>query len=81
MKKFLAIYIGTEAALERAQWKKLEEDKRNAVQASGIEAWMQWGKANSAAIVDQGCPLGKTKRASPRGISDIKNNFDRLCDR
>jgi hypothetical protein len=38
-----------------------------------MDAWMQWGEANSAAIVDQGTPLGKTKRASPDGVSDIKN--------
>lgn len=31
MKRFLAIYIGTEAALERAQWNKLDEEKRKAL--------------------------------------------------
>jgi hypothetical protein len=74
MKRFLAIYIGTEAALEKAQWKKLDEEKRKALQASGVKAWMEWGMANSAAIVDQGSPLGKTKRAS-QGIADIKNSM------
>ena len=49
MKKFPAIYIGTEAALERAQWKKLDEEKRKALEASGINAWMEWGMTNSAA--------------------------------
>jgi hypothetical protein len=34
---------------------------------------MDWGTANTSAIVDQGGPLGKTKRASPNGIADIKN--------
>jgi hypothetical protein len=74
-KKFLAIYIGTEAALERSGWKKLDEEKRKARDAEGLKAWMEWGTAHSAAIVDQGSPLGKTKRASPSGISDIKNNM------
>jgi hypothetical protein len=73
MKKFLAIYIGTEAALERARWKSLDENQRKALEASGIKAWMDWGTANSAAIVDQGSPLGKTKRASAEGVTDIKN--------
>jgi hypothetical protein len=73
MKRFLAIYIGTEAALERSQWNTLEEEQRQARKASGIKAWMEWGTANSAAIVDQGSPLGKTKRASPEGVEDIKN--------
>jgi hypothetical protein len=75
MKRFLAIYIGTEAALERARWNKLDEPKRREVQASGIKAWMEWGTTQSAAIVDQGGPLGKTKRVSPQGTSDIKNTM------
>lgn len=75
MKRFLAIYIGTEAALERAQWNRLSEEKRSALQASGVKAWMEWGAVNSDAIVDQGSPLGKTKRASAQGISDIKNSM------
>ena len=75
MKRFLAIYIGTEAALAKAQWNQLDEERRKALQASGVKAWMEWGMANSAAIVDQGSPLGKTKRASAQRITDIKNSM------
>ena len=75
MKKFLAIYIGTADSLEKAQWDKLDERKRKELEASGIKAWMQWGAANSGAIVDQGSPLGKTKRASKQGTADMKNNM------
>ena len=75
MRRFLAIYIGTEAALERAGWKSLDEEQRKAVEASGVEAWMEWGTAHADAIVDQGSPLGKTKRASARGIADTKNSL------
>jgi hypothetical protein len=73
MKKFLAIYIGTEAALERSQWNQLDEAKRKERQALGMKAWMDWGRAHAAAIVDQGTPLGKTKRAAPDGVEEIKN--------
>jgi hypothetical protein len=73
MKTFLATYIGTEEALDKAQWSKLDESKRKAIERSGIKAWIDWGTAHAAAIVDQGSPLGKTKRASARGIADIKN--------
>src|SRR5688572_21153265 len=73
MKNFLAVYIGTEAALARAQWNELDEEKRKAREAAGFQAWMDWGVQNAEAIVDQGSPLGKTKRASPEGLSDIKN--------
>jgi hypothetical protein len=75
MKRFLAIYTGSEAAHERSGWNKLSEENRKAKQAEGIKAWMQWGTIHSAAIVDQGSPLGKTKRAAPDGISNIKNNI------
>ena len=73
MKKFLAIYIGTETALERSGWNTLNEGKRKEREASGMKAWMDWGRAHSTAIVDQGTPLGKTKRASPEGLTDLKN--------
>src|SRR5688572_30547464 len=75
MKRFLAIYIGTATALEKARWNQLDEEKRKAVEEAGIKAWMEWGTAHSAAIVDQGSPLGKTRRASPQGITDITNTM------
>ena len=73
MKNFLAIYIGTASALERAQWNQLDEQKRKAREAEGMRAWMEWGVRNAAVIVDPGGPLGKTIRASPDGIESIKN--------
>ena len=73
MKKFLAIYVGTQAALER--WKSLDDQTRKAREASGMEAWMKWGRDHAAVIVDQGSPLGKTKRANAEGISDTKNTM------
>jgi hypothetical protein len=75
MKQFLAIYIGTAGALEKAHWNELDAAKRKQIEASGMQAWMAWGTANSATIVDQGSPLGKTKRASSQGIEDIKNGM------
>lgn len=73
MKRFLAIYIGTEAGLDRAGWTSMTESDRKAREAAGMKAWMEWGKSHGAAIVDHGTPLGKTKRAAPEGLSDIKN--------
>jgi hypothetical protein len=75
MKKFLAIYIGTMEAFEKKGWNKLDPRKRKELEQSGMQAWMAWGTVNAAAIVDQGSPLGKTKRASKQGIEDIKNNM------
>ena len=71
MKKFLAVYIGTEDAM--AKWKDLSEDARKEREKQGMNAWMQWGEKNAKAILDTGAPLGKTKRTSAKGITDIKN--------
>jgi hypothetical protein len=73
MKKFLAIYMGSKSALEKSKWAKLETEERKALETAGVNAWMNWGTANASAIVDQGKPLGKTKRVSAEGIADITN--------
>jgi hypothetical protein len=73
MKKFLGVYMGTGAARANAQWNELTESERKETEAKGIKAWMEWGTTNAGAIVDQGAPLGKTKRASKQGIADFKN--------
>jgi hypothetical protein len=73
MKKFLAVYIGTATALEKARWLEMSESERTAVEARGMQAWMAWGEAHGRAIVDGGAPLGKTKRVGKDGIADIKN--------
>jgi hypothetical protein len=73
MKTFLAIYMGTQEAL--AKWKQLTEDERARREQQGIQAWMAWGTTHAAAIVDQGTPLGKTKRIAADGISNITNRM------
>ena len=75
MKKFLAIYIGTASALEKSGWNTMDESKRKALEASGMKAWGEWMMVNKAAIVEQGGPLGKTKRTAAQGVSDIKNSM------
>lgn len=75
MKKFLAIYVGTASAHERARWDQLSAEKRQQKDAAGLAAWMEWGATHAAAIVDPGSPLGRTKRAAGEGITDIKNGM------
>jgi hypothetical protein len=75
MKKFLAIYTGTEESHAKSGWNKLSDEQRKQRETEAMNAWMAWGVTHAAAIVDQGTPLGKTKRASPQGITDIKNHM------
>ena len=38
-----------------------------------MDEWTSWMKKNEGVIVDGGTPLGKTKRVSSEGITDIRN--------
>jgi hypothetical protein len=73
MKKFVAIYTGTQASHERSGWDQLDDQARAQREAAGMKAWMAWGETHASSIVDMGSPLGKTKRIAPDGVSDIKN--------
>jgi hypothetical protein len=71
MKKFLAIYNGSPAAMDK--WASLSEVAKKDRQKEGIKTWSSWAEKNSKLITDIGNPLGKTKRVDENGISDTKN--------
>jgi hypothetical protein len=73
MKKFMAIYLGSPAAL--SNWDRLSEAERKERQAAGMKAWGDWMTKHSGSIVEGGGPLGKTKRADAKGVSDVRNNM------
>ena len=73
MKRYLAIYTGSPAAMSR--WEMLTEAERTLKQAAGIAAWRRWTTDNQASIVEMGAPLSRTKLVSVAGISDIRNSM------
>jgi hypothetical protein len=73
MKKFVAIYLGSPGF--KNKWEALSEQEKLERQTKGIAAWHAWVEKNKHSIVEMGAPLGKTKKASPDGITDIKNNM------
>lgn len=66
MKNFLVTYMGSPDRAGR------DEVDDASVQA-GMKAWSEWATRNATSIVDQGAPVGKTKRVGTDGISDIRN--------
>ncbi|MCX7358211.1 MAG: hypothetical protein NT015_08730 [Alphaproteobacteria bacterium] len=75
MKTFLAVFTGNTAAHERSGWDTLSATDRKAREQKGIAAWGAWVATNQASIVENGSPLGKTKRTGLNGVTDIKNNL------
>lgn len=75
MPRFLAIYIGTATAREKAEWDAMDAAKRQAREQEALMAWGKWMQAHESAIIDPGAPIGPTKRASPGGIEDTTNQI------
>lgn len=75
MKRFMAIYIGSATAADKAAWSRLEPTERAELEAKGMAAWGEWMTRYADRIIDAGAPLGKTKRASADGISDTTNSL------
>jgi hypothetical protein len=73
MKHFLAVFIGTDAALKASGWADLDDAERTRREQAGVKAWGEWVIQHQDAIIDTGTPLGKTFRVARSGIESIKN--------
>ncbi|MEQ1811502.1 MAG: hypothetical protein ABL889_16345 [Terricaulis sp.] len=75
MPRFMALFVGTPEAFARSGWDKLDEKTRKEREVAGMQAWGAWHEKNKSVMVDEGGPLGKTKRTNANGVSDISNSI------
>ncbi|MBS1969639.1 MAG: hypothetical protein JSU04_05005 [Bdellovibrionales bacterium] len=73
MKQFLAVYMGSATDDIMKKWMAMDENTRKEKERAGMQAWGKWVETHKKSIVVGGGPLGKTKKADPSGITDIKN--------
>lgn len=73
MRNFLALYIGSATAQEKARWDANDSPTRQQRMTAGMEAWGKWATGLGDAMVDPGTPLGKTLRISPNGVAPTQN--------
>lgn len=69
MTKYVALYMATPEAIDMMMKSTPEQQK------AGMDGWMSWANDNKGGIVDLGAPLGKTKRVTASGVSDMKNGI------
>ena len=69
MSNFMALFMGSVEANRRGEANPPSPERV----AEGMGAWGKWMGDHADAIVDTGGPLGKTKKASPEGVSDASN--------
>jgi hypothetical protein len=75
MKTFMAVYTGNPSTFDKYQQQFPDPEKRKANEKAGMDAWMKWGKEHAKSIVEDGGPLGRTKKVTKEGIIDIRNNL------
>ena len=68
MKKSLVLYKAPTTAFDQMKTATPEQQK------AGMDAWMAWSKSAASAIVDMGCPLGKSMRVTKDGAGAATAN-------
>ncbi|MGE5541112.1 MAG: hypothetical protein ACM3TU_02415 [Bacillota bacterium] len=75
MNKYVAIFCIPAAAMQ--DWMtNVDETTRKEQSQQVMEQWNAWRETNKDAIVEEGMPLGKTKRVSKDAIEDVKNDMN-----
>ena len=72
---YLAVFMGSGGGPKMTAWNALPDAERRAREARGIAAWKAWVGDHAADIVQMGGPVGKTKKVSDDGVSDIRNDI------
>ena len=68
MKKFMVLYMAASADFEKMMKTSTPEQQKKA-----MDGWMKWMGKHKKSLVDEGAPLGKTKRVDAKGASNAKN--------
>ncbi|MGA7994770.1 MAG: hypothetical protein WCA28_07645 [Bradyrhizobium sp.] len=72
---YLAVFLGSKTSPRMKAWMALPEAERRAREQQGMAAWKAWVEKHQGAVQAMGGPLGKTKKATERGIEDVSNEL------
>jgi hypothetical protein len=69
MKKYFVLYRASPEQFKKWMSATPEQQKK------GMEAWGAWMQTHKGDIVDQGSPLSKVKRVTPKAVEDSHNDI------
>ncbi len=72
MQKFIVLYCMPIAGLD--EWLKIPEAERKTQENDLKTKWDVWAAAHAAQLTQPTSGVGKTKRVTPAGIADAKND-------
>jgi hypothetical protein len=73
MKRFLVTYQAPPAVLDG--WAKTDEATRKEAEGKMMADWQKSMSDHSSSLADRGAGVGKTKRVTKDGISDVRNDI------
>lgn len=75
MKKFFVLVCIPAKAID--EWMAtVSEEERKKQTDQMMKDWQTWMEEHTASIVDGGLPVGKTKRVTAAGASDVRNDVN-----
>ena len=69
MKKFIALYMVPIASIDEMMANTTPEQRK-----ASMDGWMQWAQMHKSDLVELGTPVGKNKRVTTSGVSDVRND-------
>lgn len=75
MNKYVAIF-GLPASAIQEWMATVDEASRKEQSDKLMQEWKQWVVDHKDSIVEEGYPLGKTKRVNKDGVTDTKNDLN-----
>ncbi len=74
MKKFFALFCIPIAVIQ--EWEKQADSEKGKTDDEKImKEWENWMSLHKASFVEQGQPLGSTKRVTSGKVSDVRNDL------
>jgi len=75
MKRFFALFSIPASVVD--EWRKnTPPEKMKIASDEMMDAWKKWMTDHEKDLVDKGSPLGKTKRVTADGVSDLRNDLN-----
>ena len=71
MSRFLVLYLTPASVLE--EWMNKDPEERKAEEAKMGADWNAWTEKNGSMVMETN-GAGKTKRVTPDGVADVKND-------
>ncbi len=77
MNKYVAIFCVPADSMK--DWMENTDEATRKEQSDQLmKDWKAWVESNKDSLVDEGLPLGKTKRVTKDSVSDVKNDLNFL---